>query len=157
MEIKPVVIIDTREELPWTITDFPSVTEGLSIGDYGIKGFSDWNNPRFIVERKSLSDLVYSLTRRRKAFYRELEKMRKFQYAAVLIEANRCDILDHKYRSKVYPESILQTLNAIMVRQNIHCVFCGDREGAIALFQGLVRQFCRGVVKEYKTLLRSTG
>ena len=59
-QISPVVLIDTREKSPLAISAYPTAVETLSVGDYGIRNFSDWNNPAFIGERKSLEDLVGS-------------------------------------------------------------------------------------------------
>ena len=92
MDANPVVVVDTREQAPLKIREYPTIVEGLPVGDYGIAGFSDWNNPRFIIERKSFSDLLGSLTRGRKRFMREIEKMRRFQVRGLLIEGSLLQI-----------------------------------------------------------------
>lgn len=48
-----IVIRDTREQLPLDIKAYPVEIVRLPVGDYGIKGFSGWQNPAFIVERKA--------------------------------------------------------------------------------------------------------
>ena len=43
------IIIDTREQQPLKIEAYPVEVESLPVGDYGIKGLSDWGNPAFII------------------------------------------------------------------------------------------------------------
>ena len=83
---QPTILIDTREQRPLPVTAYPVETVGLPCGDYGLRGFSDWTCPQFIVERKTLDDLVQSLTHDRDRFDREVMKMRQFGFRALLIE-----------------------------------------------------------------------
>lgn len=83
----PVVLVDTREQTPLKITQYPVEVVGLRTGDYGVRGFSDLTNPRFIIERKSLADLCGSLGKGRIRFMEEMERMREFTFRALVIEA----------------------------------------------------------------------
>jgi len=147
-EPSPIVLCDTREQTPLPIRAYPVEREGLPVGDYSIRGFHDWSNPAFAVERKSLNDLIGSLTFGRERFWKELEKLRQFRFAALVIEADRTDIEQHTYRSAATPESVFQSLTAIMVRCNIHVVFCGDADGAARMVESMVRQFARKIAKD---------
>ena len=118
----PIVQIDTREQCPLDIKAYPTEIATLPVGDYGISGFSDWQNPAFIVERKSLSDLISSLTQGRERFMREVEKMRQFRFAAIVIEATEAEVAAGQYGSKATPQSILQSLAAIQVRAGVHVI-----------------------------------
>jgi ERCC4-type nuclease len=159
-EIVPTIIQDTQEKRPFVLTGYPVEIKKLPVGDYGIRSFSDWNNPAFIVERKSLSDLIGSLTngkkrsekRRRERFMREIEKLRQFRFAALLIEASRADMEEHSYTSQATPQSILASLDAIQVRCGIHVLWAGDSYGAARRLEGLVRQFVKGIEKDFKRL-----
>lgn len=84
-----VTVQDTREQRPLEIKGYAVEVAGLPVGDYGVKGFSDWNNPAFICERKSVGDLVGSLTRGRRRFTREVEGLRRLRFASILIEGMR--------------------------------------------------------------------
>ena len=152
MTTKPTVLIDTREKAPLRIEAYPVEVAGLPAGDYGIRNFSDWTNPAFIVERKSLQDLVGSLTGGRKRFMREIERLRRFRFAAILIEGTRDSIELHSYRGQATPQSLLASLDAIEVRTGVHVLWAGTPEGAARRLEGLVRQFVRGVAKDYKRL-----
>ena len=146
------IIIDTREQNPLKIQGYQIVIEALPVGDYGIVGFSDWQNPAFIVERKSLDDLTASLTKGRDRFIREVEKMRQFRFKALLIEADRLDVVAKAYRSAVSPVSILASLDALSVRCGLQVFWCDSPDGCARQFESLVRQFCRGIEKEYRRL-----
>lgn len=93
----PIVQIDTREQNPLDIEGYRLEVATLSVGDYGIKGFSNWDNPRFIIERKSLNDLAGSITHGRERFFRECQLLRQFQFAAIVIEGGEADVSGHEY------------------------------------------------------------
>lgn len=154
-ELVPIILIDTREQTPLDIQAYPTEVVGLPVGDYGIKGFSDWTNPQFIIERKSLSDLIGSLTSGRPRFMREIERLRQFRFAAILIEANEADVVNGEYLSNAKPQSIIQSLSAIQVRADVHIIWAGDREGAARTLEKLARQFIRGIEKDYRRLQKS--
>ncbi len=147
-----VIQIDTREQRPLEIAAYSVEATTLPVGDYGIRGFSDWKNPRFIVERKSLDDLVGSLTQGRDRFMKEVELLRRFQFAAIVVEGTEADVERGDYQSRATPQSILASLDAIAVRTNIHVFWCGTPAGAARKVEGLVRQFVRGIEKDYRNL-----
>ena len=153
--IKPTILVDSREQTPLDIQGYPVEVVGLPVGDYGIKGFSDWENPQFIIERKSLSDLIGSLTQGRERFLREVEKLREFRFAAIVIESYESEILRWDYESKATPQSIVQSLAAIQVRAGIHIIWAMNADGAVKTVESLARQFCRGIEKDHKRLLKA--
>lgn len=148
-----ILLQDSREQAPLDFgPDVQVEVAGLAVGDYGIKRFSDWTNPAFICERKSISDLVGSLTAGRERFMREIEKMRQFGFRALLIEGRREDVELKRYVSAATPQAILASLDAIAVRAGVHVFWCGDPAGAARQFLSLARQFVRGVIKSYERL-----
>lgn len=151
-----VIQIDTREQRPLKFENFPTEVVGLPIGDYGLRGFSDWDNPAFIVERKSLGDLIGSLTTGRPRFTKEVEKMRAFRFRALVVEAVEGEIEFAQYRSSVNPASVLQSLAALQVRTNLHIIWAKDPTGAARVVERLARQFLRGVVKDANRLTGAT-
>ena len=152
--MNPTILIDTREQTPLPITAFPTELAPLPVGDYGIKGFSDWDRPAFIIERKSLNDLCGSLGQGRARFMREVEKMRQFGFRALVIEATRTEVATGSYRSKIAPTSILGTLDALSVRAGLHVFWCATAEGAARQVESLAEKFARGIVKQYEALTK---
>lgn len=156
-ELAPVILVDTREQRALPITAYPVQTATLPVGDYGLLGFSDWRNPQFICERKSVSDLVGSLTHDRERFEKDVLKLRQFRFAALLIEAERLTIEIGQYSSGAKPESILSSLAAFQVRGGLHVLWCGDSKGAARMLERLARQFCRGIEKDHRRLLKAAS
>ena len=152
IKAQPIVQIDSREQVPLRIQAYPVEIVGLPVGDYGIRGFSDWSNPRFINERKTLNDLIGSLTSGHKRFMAEIEKLRQFTFAAILVEGLREQIEAGDYRSRATPQSILAMLDAIEVRTGIHVVWCGTADEAARRLEAFVRQFVRGIEKDARRL-----
>ena len=152
-EHKPTIIIDTREQHPLPIKAYPTIVEGLPVGDYSIQHFHDFNNPKFTIERKSLEDLCGSLGSGRERFMKEIRKMRQFEFRALVIEAVEDQVNLAQYRSMISPASVLATLDAIMVRANVHVLWCGNAEGAARKVENLVRQFVRGIEKQHAYLV----
>lgn len=148
----PTIQVDSREQAPLTITRFPVEVVGLPVGDYGIKGFSDWTRPYFAIERKSIDDLAGSLGRERDRFMREIEKLRQFRFAGLVIEADRAQVEMKHYVSQIAPSSILATLDALAVRCNLHVFWAGDRAGAAEQVESLALMFVRGIAKDYASL-----
>lgn len=148
----PTILIDTREQTPLRFEGYPVEVAGLPVGDYGVKGFSDWNNPAIIFERKSLGDLIGSLTSGRPRFLRGVEKMRQFRFRALVIEATFAEVEAGAFRSKATPQSLIASLYALQVRCGLHVLWAGGSAGAAKAIEGMVRQFVRGVEKDYKRL-----
>lgn len=138
------IIIDTREQLPYDfklpkLEGITTVVGTLSEGDYSAAGFEG----RVSVERKSINDMVGCLTSGRERFERELERLKGYEFSAVVIEASHHDFRDHRYTSKMTPHSALQSIYAMMVRHKIPFIFAGDRNGGQYATASLLRHFCR--------------
>lgn len=98
-----VIIEDTREQTP--LTDWPEGTQvenrGLDTGDYSIAG---WENC-FAIERKSMTDLAGTMIdgyepntqKPRRRFNNELERMRHFDCAAVIVTATPDELIEFKH------------------------------------------------------------
>lgn len=147
-----VVVIDTREQSP---LDFLHSAPGtLTSGDYSLLGAEHL----FAVERKSIADLVGSLTSGRERFERELHRLRGFHFKRLLIEGTDEDIIEHRYLSKALPKSILHSLSAFEIRYDIPVVFGGSRERCARLVEKWAYWFAREVLATsagvYKGILK---
>jgi ERCC4-type nuclease len=87
---KPVVLVDTREQQPFPLrANHPNWICGerratLKTGDYTIEGMEDL----LALERKNLADLVACVVTYSARFIASCERLSKFRWKAVLIEAS---------------------------------------------------------------------
>ncbi|MGQ9589922.1 MAG: HNH endonuclease, partial [Planctomycetota bacterium] len=132
-----VVAVDTREQRPYR---FPlSETRSLKTGDYSIVGLED----RVAVERKRLEELFTITGRDRERFKRELERMAKLDYAAIVVEADLPQILQGAAFSHVSPKAVIGSLVSWSIRYRAHVFFAGDRRHGNALTRRLLEKFWR--------------
>ncbi len=105
----PVILIDTREQTPLEFQHFPSERGTLATGDYGLAAL-----PRqMCVERKSMSDLVGSLTAERDRFERELDRMAAYPFRRLLIIGGHMELHRILARRRVTANSIIGSMRAI--------------------------------------------
>jgi len=110
---RPVAIIDTREQNPFSFTRFRGWFSGierkaLKIGDYSIVGLED----HCVVERKDLADLVHSFTAERSVFVKRLREMAVFPRRLLVITAPLSQVKSPYPHSRVDPNRITQSLIA---------------------------------------------
>ena len=117
-----VIVIDTREQLPYSF-DTQSISRKLDAGDYSVEGLED----RVAIERKSLDDFVSTVIRSRKRFANELEKLRQYDFACIVVEADLTDIAQGRYRSGAHPKSVLGATLSIIADYGIPIYFCSNR------------------------------
>jgi len=132
------VIADTREQNPWTFEDLGvHVTRAtLHTGDYSLPGLEH----RVAIERKSADDFVGTVLRERARFYQELERLRAFEFRAVIVEASVRDLVAGRYRSRVRPEVVLGFVGEIAVAQSVPVYLAGSRAEAQVLAAAFLRQ-----------------
>lgn len=141
-----VMVIDTREQTPLYMPHPPKglviVRDTLNSGDYSIRGFEC----QVAVERKSLEDFLGSIGTGRDRFKRELERLRGYDWAALVIEAPEDRVMSGGVWSAMKPESIRGTIVSICVRYRIPIYFAKDR---VAAGDWVLRHLCK-----YYTLKR---
>lgn len=131
------LIIDTREPWPhpWR-THFPDdielVRDGLETGDMALAC-----NPGVVIERKSVSDFLGSITAGRERFEAELKRSRRLDFMAVIVEGTMLDCMDD--RGGMSTESLLGTVAAIS-RRYCPVLFAGTQGLAARLAVRILRQ-----------------
>jgi DNA excision repair protein ERCC-4 len=131
------LIVDSREQRPYDFQGHDVQVEGLPVGDYSVSG----GEGLVAVERKSLDDLIGSLTSGRARFERELYKMRALDYRALVIEATLSDIVNGRYRSQMNSKAVVQTLVAFSIRYDLPVWFCGDRVAGRMITESLLAKY----------------
>jgi len=159
---KPIIQIDTREQLPLHFEEFGYESEvvGLPFGDYGIKGCSGAGPDDLIlfsIERKSLSDLCGSLGKGRERFEREIMRMAAYRFKALVIEALDEDVRAGRYRSRITPQSLIGTLRSWEVNYDLHVKFCGTPAGAAKQIAIWAKYFWARHVKHARHLMPTRG
>ena len=152
------ILIDTREQAPYSFS--PPRYEGviveqatLTTGDYSLAGLAD----HIALERKSLSDLTGTLTTGRERFQRECERGRGMNYFGLIIEAALDDVKNHDYRSRMTPQSLLQSLAAYSVRYGLHVHWCGSRAGGEYMVHSLLSKYLREATTRLDALVKAHG
>ncbi len=150
--VHPVLIQDTREQNGFgPLFRSAYIVEGLSVGDYSIAGLQD----RVAIERKSLSDLVGSLTHGRDRFERELARGRTYESFAIVIEGSAQAILRGGYGvSCANPHAVWESIAAFNAR---YCPFhfLGDRQTAAKWTESVLLKFAREHIKAVEAMTKA--
>jgi DNA excision repair protein ERCC-4 len=121
------VAVDSREQRPWTFGDsVPVLTKALPAGDYAPLGFES----QCAIERKSIGDFVGCITYQRERFVRELERLKTYSFACIVIEANLSDVFERRYRSRVHPSSVVGSAVAFSVDYSVPVFWASNPEHA---------------------------
>lgn len=125
---KPIVLVDTREKCPFDFSRFKNWIAAenrtaLKAGDYSIEGMESL----LVLERKTLSDLITTVIQQRERFFKLCEKMMKYRWRALLIEASYEDIktpYDYdEYNTLAHPNAVSGTLDALEARFGIPVIY----------------------------------
>lgn len=137
------IIVDSREKQPYTFKDNFIVAK-LDTGDYSLEGYENV----FTVDRKAtVSELAGNLTTAR--FKKELERMKSFKHAYLLLEFSFDDILRFPYGSdiprkrwkylKIRPPFIISALSRISLEYGVHIIYAGNRDNARDILISLLK------------------
>jgi len=126
---KPIIIVDTREQYPFPIYEnHPNWITGerrgtLKTGDYTVEGMENI----LCLERKSLPDMVDCSVTSRQRFIAACDRLSKFTWKAILIEATLEDIKggfeQFDIPSGVHPNVVCGTLDAIEAKFGIPVIY----------------------------------
>jgi len=166
------VLVDTREQLPYTFVGLKAdARQGggplavatrrctLPAGDYSIDGYA-----RMVtVERKTLSDLIGTLTRGRRRFTDEMDRLREYDAAWIVVEAELSEMMDgHALQSLVKPRTLWRSAMYWQIRYpRVHWWAVPGRGIAEAITYQLLRAWWRerieGPAKAARARARRAG
>jgi len=141
--VRPVIVVDTREQTPLEFGRYPTCRAKLATGDYSIKGFES----EFVVERKTIDDLVGCTGKGRGRFERELGRLRGVTFSRIVVVGRQSDITDHNYHSTREPKSIWHTLGAWEARYAVPVLFRATAKDAAQLIEWWAMWFAREALK----------
>lgn len=149
----PVIVIDTREQRPFHFGDtIRTVRKCLKTGDYSVEGYEG----HFAVERKSIPDLIGTLTAGRDRFEREMQRMAAFRFRRVIVEGSLRQVLAYVKRidrdrgRRVRLNSIIGTIYAFEVRYDVPFIFAARGAGEAAW---IVEHWARYFVRDQKRII----
>ena len=136
-ENKCVAIIDTREQAPLNLeaNGLEVVRAALAWGDYSIVGLE-----RLVaLERKSIDDFTACCGNERGRFEREILALRGYPVKAIICEFKFSDVLDHRYRSKIEPASVIGSIERWMIC-GIPFIMAETPSGAAWIVAGMLKK-----------------
>lgn len=141
--MKPCIIIDTREQAPFLFSEGVDTERAtLDAGDYSVRGLT----ASVAIERKSLDDLVGSITAGRERFLACCSRMARLDFAAVVVEGSVEDVLAGLYRSRTRPQSVLGTMLAIHADFGVPTIWAGSRANASNITERILTRLWRTAV-----------
>ena len=142
---KLTLILDTREQDGLDFSKFRDtdvVRQGLKTGDYSVQGFEN----KLCFERKSVADLVGTLIGGHERFLREMERMKDFEVAYILVEHTAGAV--YRYCAKqgweLKFDTIIQSLLAYAYHYHVRVRFCKDREDMAKYIVAKSKEFLKG-------------
>ena len=106
------------------------------------------------IEKKSIPDLVGSISFDRPRFERELMRMKAYPFRRVVILGSKSEIEQHSYRSKMVPKAILHTLAAYEVRYDCPICWFPTAEACALQIESWFWWISRQIVEDANDLLR---
>jgi DNA excision repair protein ERCC-4 len=150
-DLRPVIVIDSREQEPLVFTRLTAIPGTLYAGDYSIRGLE----PSFAVERKSIDDLANCcMGTNRDRFERELCRLRGYRFKRLLVIGTREDIAAGHYHSRIAPKSVLATLGAFEIRYDLPVVYAETPQAGARQVESWAWYYAREVVQNSNDLLR---
>jgi ERCC4-type nuclease len=153
------LVQDSREQLGYQdLFQSSCVIATLESADYTVLGLENLIG----IERKSLSDLLNSLTNNRERFERELRRARSFHKFFILLECSPSDLLVNSFGkfSQAHPRSIWGSLCTWMTRYHPF-IFGGNRESSAQLCEsvllGYAKEFFKGTERMTRAVKRITS
>ena len=139
------IIIDTREQQPWSFEHYTTASKKLDTGDYSIEGLEDI----ICIERKkSVTEVANNITESR--FIDVIDRMSKYKYAFLLLEFDLEQVLNYPVGSnlprrlwdkvKITPAFIIKHILELQLNHNIKVLFCGSQSDAEKMAEYILKK-----------------
>lgn len=139
------IVIDTREQTPWSFDHYAKANQKLNTGDYSIQGMEDI----FCIERKkSVSEVANNIIEPR--FKNVLSRLEKIRYSYILLEFSLSQVLSFPVGSnvprklwdkiKISPTFLLKNITDWQINHNIKVFFCESSHNAETLAEYLIKK-----------------
>lgn len=149
-----LILIDNREQKPWSFRGYKTHHCTLQTGDYAMaeepqSKYTDEDlSYKICIDRKgAVSELFTNVTEAR--FKKEIERMRQFEHAYLILEFTLADILRYPVGSnipksrwrylRIKPPYVLGFITNLML-EGIHVIFAGDAANAQRIALSLMKK-----------------
>jgi len=139
------VIIDTREQQPWSFANHTTAHRKLDTGDYSIEGLE---HIVCIERKKSSSEFATNIVESR--FTDVIMRLSQLKYSFLLLEFDLEDLLIYPIGStvpkkmwdkvKISPAFLIKNILDLQLQHNIHVVFCGNASNAQKLAEYIFKK-----------------
>ncbi len=136
-------VVDSREQTPWDLAPMTMETDGLSVGDYSVRGLESI----VAIERKSLADFVGCCGGERNRFQKELDRLGGWPVNAIVIEANWADLELGQWRSKLSAKQV-QASFCSWIAQGHRIILGRDHATAASIARAILFYAARYRVRE---------
>jgi ERCC4-type nuclease len=147
------IIIDTREQQPWSFEHYAKANKKLDTGDYSIEGLEQI----IAIERKkSVSEFANNITESR--FKDVVSRLSSIKHSFLLLEFDLEDVLIYPVGSnvpkkmwdkiKISPSFIIKHLLELQIYHNIKVLFCGDSDNAEKMAEFILKKV--NYIERYK-------
>ena len=129
------IIVDTREQQPWTFDNYAKAHKKLDTGDYSVEGLEHLLT---IERKKSSSEFATNIVESR--FKDVVMRLSQFKYSFLLLEFNLEDLLIYPIGStvpkrmwdkvKITPSFLIKNIIELQLNHNIKVMFCGSASNA---------------------------
>ena len=129
------IIIDTREQQPWSFDHYSKANIKLDAGDYSIQGLQHLLG---IERKKSVNEIANNITEPR--FKDAIARLAELKYSFLLLEFDIENILNYPIGSnlpkrlwdkvKISPSFLMKHVLDWQLVHNINVIFCGDSSSA---------------------------
>ena len=139
------IIVDTREQQPWSFDHYVKANKKLDTGDYSIEGLE---HVLAIERKKSVCEFANNITESR--FKDVVKRLSEIKHSFILLEFDLEDILIYPVGSslprrlwdkiKISPSFIMKHILELQLYHNIKVVFCGDSDNAEKMAEYILKK-----------------
>lgn len=144
------ILVDSREQRPLRFRNVKSERATLITGDYSVRcGDSDLRDT-VAIERKSIPDLVSSLSTGRERFEREMSRLARIRWRFLVIEGELREIAAGTRFSNLTPAQIISPLLSWQMKYDLHVIPAISRAWAARIVELLLAHCARHYLREQK-------
>jgi ERCC4-type nuclease len=150
------IIVDTREQKPWTFDHYQTSHAKLDTGDYSIQGLE---NILGIERKRNVAEIANNITESR--FKDVVSRMSQLKHSFILLEFELSDVLKYPIGStvpkrlwdkiRITPAYLLKHLTNLQLEHNIKVLFCGNSVNAERMAETIINY----VYKQNKHLMEN--